>query len=169
MEMANDDAFWSWSSRGWLHWEIQVWLHTSSKGSAAMHSISWRLWVLFLCCHNHCQNYWGRRWCYFTAISFSTSKLFCTAKHHQRPCYYTYSAWERVDALCLQTFLVLTDKRGRSIWVDSLQAGPYGRVLYVLLYFASCLQLSFYIWFLWVVTLKPDGRLLLVCHPVLRR
>ena len=27
-------------------------------------------------------------------------------------------------------FLVLTDKRGRSIWVDSLQAGPYGWLLY---------------------------------------
>ena len=26
-----------------------------------------------------------------------------------------YSSWERVDPLCLQTFLVITDKRGRSI------------------------------------------------------
>ena len=37
---------------------------------------------------------------------------------------------------------------GEAYEVDSLQAGPYGRVLYILLYFASCLQLSFcYIWF----------------------
>ena len=134
MERAHDDVFWSWSSRGWLHWEIQVWLHTSSKGSAATNSISWRLWVLFLCCNCECQSDRWWRWCYFTAPSFSAlrhcSKFLCTAKHHRRPCCFTYSSWERVDALCLQTFLVLTDKRGRSIWVDSLQAGPYGWLLY---------------------------------------
>ena len=33
--------------------------------------------------------------------------------------------------------------KGGEAYVDSFQAGPYGRVLYVLLYFASCLQLLF--------------------------
>ena len=137
MERADADVFWRRSSRGWLFWAVQVWLHTSSKGSAATNSISWRLWVLFLCCNCKCQSDRGWRQCYFTSASFSMlwhcSKLFCTAKHHRWPCCFTYSSWERVDALCLQTFLVLNDKRGEAYEFDSLQAGLYGRVLYILL------------------------------------
>ena len=140
---------WSRSSRRWLHWKIQVWLHSSTECCPTKNSISWRLWLFFLRdnCKCQCDRWW--RGCNLTAPYFCThrhcTKFVCTAKPRCRPFILSYSFWERVEALCLQTFLVLTDKRGRSIWVDSLQAGPYGRLLYIL---PSVYNSRFwYIWF----------------------
>ena len=62
-----------------------------------------------------------RRWRHFTNYCFTAPRLcirpVCTAQLQRRPCSNIFSNWERVDPLCLQTFLVITDKRGRSIWV----------------------------------------------------
>ena len=140
---------WSRSSRRWLHWKIQVWLHSSKECCFASNSVSWRLWLFLLRCNGECQSNRRSRWCNFTSSNFSAyrhcTKFVCTAKPRRRPCNFSYSFWERVEAPCLQTFLVLTDKRGRSIWVDSLQAGPYGRLLYIL---PSVYNSHFwYIWF----------------------
>ena len=135
MERADAYVFWRWSSRGWLHWKIQVWLHSSMECCPTLNPISWRLWLFFLRGNCECQSdRWWRR-CYFTTPYFCMhrhcTKYVCTAKQQRQPWCFSYS-WERVDALCLQTFLVITDKRGRSVWVDSLQAGSYGRLLYIL-------------------------------------
>ena len=132
---------WSRSSRRWLHWKIQVWLHSSKECCLASNSVSWRLWLFLLSCNGEYQSDRWSRWCYFTTSNFGAyrhyTKFVCTTKPQHQPCYLTYSSWERVEALCLQTFLVLTDKRGRSIWVDSLQAGPYGWSLYFCLVFTT--------------------------------
>ena len=112
---------WSWSLRWWLQWKIPVWLHSSTDCCPTSNSIPWRLWLFFLRgnCKCQCDRWWRR--CYFTTPYFCMhrhcTKFVCAAKQQRQPCCFTYSSWERVDALCLQTFLVLTDKRGRSIWV----------------------------------------------------
>ena len=99
------------------------------------YSISWRLWIFFLHGNGKCKSDPWWIWCYFTTSYYCVhrhfTKFICTAIQWRQPCCFTYSCW-RVDAICLQTFLVLTDKRGRSVWVDSLQAGSYGRLHYIL-------------------------------------
>ena len=152
MEELDIAQCWSWSSRRWLHREMQVWLNSSKECSLASDSLTWRLWLFVLSCDSECQSHWWPRWCHFTSSNFSAcrhcTKFLCTTGSQRRPCCLACTSWERVGALCLQTFLVLTDKRRRSIWVDSLQAGQYGWLLYFLLLLPSAYNSRFrYIWF----------------------
>ena len=106
-------------------------LHQMQDGAILPHLKILCIHCRLNCC---CECRQWRRWHHLTDHGYSASRLctrpFCTTKLQRRPCSTICSFWERVDALCLQTFLVITDKRGRSIWVDSLQAGPYGWLHY---------------------------------------
>ena len=63
-----------------------------------------------------------KRATHFTSYGFTTPgfciRPVCTAQLHRRPCcpnIFTNTAWKRVGTLCLHSFLVIPDKRGRSI------------------------------------------------------